>query len=147
MSYWTKLSLILGQLWRAHPTKSGHFAPAYLGGSKKLRAYIFLYLWLEGINIKESWYYYSCSKIWNVLSKPFILVVKLIWFHWFEYEILFIKHQFTVSWFFVLSKLYFPVQLYNNFNTQWNVHGCLGDELRHWRSNQPAPRYVKSTFK
>ena len=32
MSYWTKLYLIWGKLRKAHPTKSGHFAPAYLGG-------------------------------------------------------------------------------------------------------------------
>ena len=30
--------MIWGKIWRAHPTKSGHFAPAYLDGSNKLRA-------------------------------------------------------------------------------------------------------------
>ena len=45
MSYWTKLFLIWGKLRRAHPTKSGHFAPAYLGGSDELRASLeFLYV-------------------------------------------------------------------------------------------------------
>ena len=34
-----KLFVILGKLQRAHQTYSGHFAPAYLGGSNKLRAY------------------------------------------------------------------------------------------------------------
>ena len=33
--------MMLGKLVRDHPTLSGHFAPAYLGGSNKLRAYLF----------------------------------------------------------------------------------------------------------
>ena len=32
-----KIILIWGKLRRAHPTKSGHFAPAYLGRSNKLK--------------------------------------------------------------------------------------------------------------
>ena len=41
MSYRTKLFMMLGKLQRAHPTSRGHFAPAYLVGSNKLRAYLF----------------------------------------------------------------------------------------------------------
>ena len=37
MSYWTNLFVIWRKLQRAHPTESGHFAPAYLGGRNKLR--------------------------------------------------------------------------------------------------------------
>ena len=33
-----KSFVIWGKLRRAHPTKSGHFAPGNLGGSNKLRA-------------------------------------------------------------------------------------------------------------
>ena len=33
--------MMLGNLQRAHPTLCGHFAPAYLGGSNMLRAYLF----------------------------------------------------------------------------------------------------------
>ena len=33
--------MMLGKLQRAHHTLHGHFAPAYLGGSNKLRAYLF----------------------------------------------------------------------------------------------------------
>ena len=44
MSYWTKSFVIWGKLRRALPTKSGHFAPAYIGGSNKLRVSLeFLY--------------------------------------------------------------------------------------------------------
>ena len=53
MSYWTKLFLIWGKLRRAHPTKSGHFAPAYLGGSNKLRASL-EFLYGKSINITFS---------------------------------------------------------------------------------------------
>ena len=38
MRYGTKLFVIWGKLQRAHLTKSGHFATAYLGGINKLRA-------------------------------------------------------------------------------------------------------------
>ena len=48
MSYWTKLFIILGKLQRAHPTSRGHFAPAYLVGSNKLRANLFF---IYGFNI------------------------------------------------------------------------------------------------
>ena len=41
MSYWTKLFMMLGKLQRAYHTLRGHFAPSYLGGSFKLRAYLF----------------------------------------------------------------------------------------------------------
>ena len=41
MSYWTTLFIVLRKLQRAHHTLRGHFAPAYLGGSNKLRAYLF----------------------------------------------------------------------------------------------------------
>ena len=33
--------MILGKLQRAHPTLRGHFAPAYLVESNKVRAYLF----------------------------------------------------------------------------------------------------------
>ena len=33
--------VIWGKLLRAHQTKSGHSVPAYLGGSNKLRTYLF----------------------------------------------------------------------------------------------------------
>ena len=33
--------MMFGKLQKAHPTLRGHFAPAYLGGSNKLRAYLF----------------------------------------------------------------------------------------------------------
>ena len=33
--------MMLGKLQRAHPTLRGDFAPAYLVGSKMLRAYLF----------------------------------------------------------------------------------------------------------
>ena len=33
--------MIWGKLQRAHQIENGHFAPAYLGGSSKLRAYLF----------------------------------------------------------------------------------------------------------
>ena len=33
--------MMLGKLQRAHPTLRGNFAPAYLVGSDKLRAYLF----------------------------------------------------------------------------------------------------------
>ena len=36
-----KLFLMLEKLQRAHHTLNGPFAPAYLGGSSKLRAYLF----------------------------------------------------------------------------------------------------------
>ena len=42
MSYWAKLFMMKGKLQRAHPTLRGHFAPVYLVGSNKLRAYLFL---------------------------------------------------------------------------------------------------------
>ena len=52
-SYWTNFCLICGKLRRAHPTKGGHFAPAYLGGSNKLRASLeFLY----GVNRQTATY-------------------------------------------------------------------------------------------
>ena len=35
-----------GKLQRAHPNKSGNFAPTYLGENKKLRAYLEVSLWL-----------------------------------------------------------------------------------------------------
>ena len=41
MSYWTKLSMMLGKLQRAHPILPGHFAPAYLVSRNMLWAYIF----------------------------------------------------------------------------------------------------------
>ena len=53
MSYWTKLFMMLGKLQKAHQTLRGHFAPAYLGESNKLRAYLFfiygftLFLWAK----------------------------------------------------------------------------------------------------
>ena len=34
--------MMLGKLKRAHHTLCGHFAPAYLGGSDKVRAYLLL---------------------------------------------------------------------------------------------------------
>ena len=34
---------MLGKLQRAHQTLGGHFAPTYLGGSNKLRAYQFFF--------------------------------------------------------------------------------------------------------
>ena len=44
MSYCTRLFMKLGKLQRAHHTFRGHLAPAYLGGSIKLRAYLlFIY--------------------------------------------------------------------------------------------------------
>ena len=33
--------MIWGKLHRAHQTYSGHFAPTYLGGGNKLRAYLY----------------------------------------------------------------------------------------------------------
>ena len=48
MSYWTKSFMMLGKLQRAHPTLHGHFAPAYLVGNNKFRAYIFsIYDWRQ----------------------------------------------------------------------------------------------------
>ena len=35
------LFMMLGKLQRAHHTLRGHFAPAYVGGCNKLRAYLF----------------------------------------------------------------------------------------------------------
>ena len=39
MSFSTKLFMMLGKLQRAHPTLRGHFVPAYLIESDKLREY------------------------------------------------------------------------------------------------------------
>ena len=41
MSYWTLLSMMIEKLQTAHPNLRGHFAPAYLVRSNKLRAYLF----------------------------------------------------------------------------------------------------------
>ena len=41
MTYRTKSFMKLGKLQRPDHTLRGHFAPAYLGGSNKFRAYLF----------------------------------------------------------------------------------------------------------
>ena len=46
-SYWKQLFVIWGKLRRAHPTKSGHCALAYLGGSNKLRTSLEVSLWWQ----------------------------------------------------------------------------------------------------
>ena len=41
----TKLFVIWGKLQRKHQTESGHFAPAYLGLGKNLKATLEVSLW------------------------------------------------------------------------------------------------------
>ena len=48
--------MILGKLQRAHPTLLGHFAPTYLAGNDKLRAYLFF---VYGQNLKVYSFYKS----------------------------------------------------------------------------------------
>ena len=46
--------MMLGKLQRANPTLRGHFAPAYLVGSNKLRAYLFFIYGATQLAVKFS---------------------------------------------------------------------------------------------
>ena len=66
-----KLFLMLEKLQRAYHTFCGHFAPTYLGGSNKLRAYL-LYLWVQ-VQPKSTEYIYIDTS----LNHSYLLYQKL----------------------------------------------------------------------
>ena len=87
--------MMLGKLQRAHCTLLGHFAPAYLDGSNKLRAYLFfIYEWDSTYNLqpfaeKSVWggdTFLAVSKVQFVLKLLFCIPGLL----WLEFAGLFI---------------------------------------------------------
>ena len=62
MSYWKKLSLMLGNLLRAHQTLSSHFCPAYLGRSNKLRFFSILKVACHQTGRNMLWLWY---RVWE----------------------------------------------------------------------------------
>ena len=56
---------MLGKLQKSHHTLRGHFAPSYLVGSNKLRAYLFLSVFRAHFVIAEMIYDMICTLIWK----------------------------------------------------------------------------------
>ena len=69
--------MMLRKLHRAHHTLCGHFAPAYLVGSNKLRAYIFFIYDVYTVSNAQNKYtsiVYINSKIFSTVDFSLLLI-------------------------------------------------------------------------